>query len=54
MARDPVCGMDVNPETAKHSFEFEGLPYHFCAPGCRRAFEADPRSFLDPGRTPSM
>src|SRR6201987_97540 len=46
-ARDPVCGMSVNPETSKHRVEHEGTTYHFCCNGCRTKFEADPGKFLD-------
>ena len=46
MAKDLVCGMDVNPETAKHKTEHEGETYYFCAPGCKKAFEEDPNKFL--------
>src|ERR1700761_2539613 len=46
-ARDPVCGMSVNPETSKHRFEHEGTTYHFCCNGCRTKFEADPKKYLD-------
>lgn len=54
MARDPVCGMEVDPQTAKHTLEYEGTTYYFCAPGCRAAFQADPRKYLDSGYKPSM
>src|SRR5215475_797722 len=46
-ARDPVCGMSVNPETSKHRFEHGGTNYHFCSNGCRTKFEADPKKYLD-------
>jgi P-type Cu+ transporter len=46
-ARDPVCGMSVNPETSKHRFEHSGTIYHFCSNGCRTKFEADPAKYLD-------
>jgi P-type Cu+ transporter len=46
-ARDPVCGMSVNPETSKHRFEHGGTTYHFCCNGCRAKFEADPAKYLD-------
>jgi Cu+-exporting ATPase len=46
-ARDPVCGMSVNPETSKHRFEHQGTTYHFCSNGCRTKFEADPQKYLD-------
>src|SRR5690242_8737286 len=46
-ARDPVCGMNVNPETSQHRFEYRGTTYHFCSNGCRTKFEADPRKYLE-------
>ena len=46
--------MDVDPVTAKHKSEYEGKTYFFCAPGCRKAFEADPEKYLDPSYKPSM
>ena len=52
--KDPVRGMDVEPATARHTSEHEGRTYYFCAPGCKRAFEADPKKYLDPSYKPSM
>jgi P-type Cu+ transporter len=46
-ARDPVCGMTVNPETSKHRFEYRGETFHFCSAGCRTKFAADPEKYLD-------
>lgn len=54
MATDPVCGMSVDPSAAKHSAEHNGQTYYFCAPGCKKAFEADPAKYLDPAYKPSM
>jgi P-type Cu+ transporter len=54
MAKAPVCGKDVDPATAQHKSEHEGRTYHFCAPGCRKAFEAEPKKYLDPNYKPSM
>ncbi len=44
---DPVCGMTVDPATAKHKAEHEGLTYYFCSAGCRQKFEADPARYLE-------
>ena len=33
MAKDPVCGMDVDPHAAKHVAEYEGRPITFARPG---------------------
>jgi P-type Cu+ transporter len=49
-ARDPVCGMTVDPETSKHRFEFHGETFHFCCAGCRTKFAADPAKYLDKGK----
>jgi Cu+-exporting ATPase len=47
-AKDPVCGMTVDPHTAKHRSEHAGRPYYFCSNGCRTKFEADPVRYIDP------
>jgi len=46
-ARDPVCGMSVDPATAKHRVEHAGQTFYFCSPGCRTKFESDPARYLD-------
>jgi Cu+-exporting ATPase len=44
--KDPVCGMDVDPHTAKHRATHDGHPYYFCSNGCREKFIADPQKYL--------
>ncbi|KRP85380.1 MULTISPECIES: heavy metal translocating P-type ATPase [Pseudomonas] len=46
MAIDPVCGMQVNPATAKHVSVHDGQTFHFCSVGCKTKFEAAPASYL--------
>jgi len=46
LAKDPVCGMAVDPVTSKHRFDHEGATYHFCCGGCRSKFIADPAKHL--------
>ncbi|MFG1426323.1 heavy metal translocating P-type ATPase [Xanthobacter sp. VTT E-85242] len=46
MAKDPVCGMDVDPHTAKHRADHNGQPFYFCCAGCKAKFEADPDRYL--------
>lgn len=56
-AIDPVCGMTVDPETARAIglwTEHEGTAYYFCGKGCLLEFRDDPAAFLDPGYKPSM
>lgn len=43
---DPVCGMSVDPSTAKHSLIANGRTYHFCSEGCKAKFEGDPATYL--------
>jgi Cu+-exporting ATPase len=45
-AIDPVCGMTVDPHTAKHRAEHHGHSYYFCSAGCRTKFIANPQKFL--------
>ena len=45
---DPVCGMKVDPATAKHRFSYRGQDYFFCSARCRTRFEAEPEKFLGP------
>ena len=44
--KDPVCGMDVDPHTAKHRGEHHGQTYYFCSAGCRTKFIANPARYL--------
>lgn len=37
---DPICGMEVDPATARWTAERDGETYYFCAPGCRKTFLA--------------
>jgi len=47
-AVDPVCGMTVDPATAKARAEHGGQTYYFCCNGCRTKFTADPAKYLKP------
>jgi len=46
MAKDVVCGMEVDPKTAPAKTEYEGETYYFCARGCKVAFDKDPEKYL--------
>jgi P-type Cu+ transporter len=45
--RDPVCGMMVNPETAKGKYDFGGTISYFCAAGCLAKFSSHPEAYLE-------
>lgn len=44
---DPVCGMEVVVEGARHTVEHEGSTYYFCCGGCVAAFTSEPAKYLD-------
>ena len=46
VTRDPVCGMTVDPNAGKPTFEHGGRTFHFCANGCKTKFAADPDAYL--------
>lgn len=49
IARDPVCGMDVDPNVAAGKSEYKGQTYYFCSPGCKRSFDRDPEKYVSAG-----
>jgi P-type Cu+ transporter len=49
-ATDPVCGMSVDPATARHRAEHIGEEFFFCSARCRERFLAEPERFLDARR----
>ncbi|MBF8266946.1 MAG: hypothetical protein HW388_454 [Dehalococcoidia bacterium] len=51
-AKDPVCGMEVDPKKAAATFAHMGKTYYFCAPGCKVDFAKDPDKYLKSGPTP--
>lgn len=53
-ARDPVCGMTPNPETAKvkgNWRNYQGQEFVFCSAGCKTKFEADPQKYVPKQQT---
>jgi len=45
---DPVCGMTVDPATAKAKIEHAGTAYYFCCADCVQKFQASPEQYLKP------
>ncbi|MDD5131602.1 MAG: heavy metal translocating P-type ATPase [bacterium] len=54
MAKDPVCGMDVEEKTSSLQAEYKGRKYYFCSPGCKNSFEHDPEQYLSKSAARSM
>src|SRR5204863_7384694 len=48
MATDPVCGMSIDPATARYRTEHAGKTYFFCGTRCLERFSAEPERFLGP------
>lgn len=46
--KDPVCGMDVDPASAKNTLTHQGQHFYFCSPGCKAKFAADPQRYVTP------
>lgn len=53
-ARDPVCGMEIDPARAAGSAVHAGVTYYFCSPRCLHDFTANPAAYLHaPGPAPA-
>jgi Cu+-exporting ATPase len=52
--KDLVCGMTVDPVTAKHRRQHGGRTYSFCCQGCAEKFQADPQKYLVPRPVPAV
>jgi YHS domain-containing protein len=46
MARDPVCGREINQQNAPERSEYEGQTFYFCSAGCKSDFERDPKDYV--------
>jgi YHS domain-containing protein len=51
MAKDPVCGMQVNEQQAAGTSEHQGETYYFCSAGCKQRFDQDPERYTGQGTT---
>jgi len=41
MARDPICGMEVDEKTAKYKIVQGKRVFYFCSEECMKKFEED-------------
>ena len=46
MVTDPVCWMQIDENKAAGKSDYHGKTYYFCAPGCKRKFDAEPEKYL--------
>ena len=55
--KDPVCGMDVEKDTAKaagRTSEYKGKTYYFCSEGCKKRFNDAPEHYKEGERGHAM
>lgn len=45
MPTDPVCGMQVDPNHAAGTSEYNGTVIYFCSPGCKQQFDQEPKRY---------
>ena len=46
MVKDPVCGMDVDPNNAAGKSEYQVQTYYFCSLGCKKDFDKEPQKYV--------
>jgi len=51
-AKDPMCGMSVDPESAAAHVSYAGQDFFFCSAGCADSFASDPLAHLSEARDP--
>ncbi|WP_423224172.1 heavy metal translocating P-type ATPase [Candidatus Amarolinea aalborgensis] len=51
MVKDPVCGMEIEPEAAAATREHMGQTFYFCSPNCVAQFDADPHRYAQAALT---
>jgi YHS domain-containing protein len=52
LAKDPVCGMEVNEKTARHKTEYKGTTYYFCNGTCKTTFDKSPAEYVSGQKRP--
>jgi YHS domain-containing protein len=45
MAKDPVCGMEVDEKKAAATSAYQGKTYYFCATSCKATFVKAPEKY---------
>lgn len=46
IAKDTVCGMDIETATAAERTEYAGQTYYFCGSRCKEKFDRNPEQYL--------
>ena len=51
MAKDPVCGMQVDEQRAAGKSEYQGETYYFWSASCKQQFDQNPERYTDQDAT---
>jgi len=46
MVKDPVCGMEIEEQTAAATRRVDSTTYYFCSDHCAEQFDASPTEFI--------
>jgi len=46
MAKDPVCGMQVDEKKAAATSQYNGQTYYFCTLSCKQKFDKAPMQYI--------
>jgi YHS domain-containing protein len=46
MAKDPICGMNVDEKTAEFKSEYKGKTFYFCNQSCKVTFDKNPARYV--------
>lgn len=50
LAKDPICGMEVDEKMAKYKSEYMGKVYYFCSEHCKKMFDENPEKYAGTSR----
>jgi YHS domain-containing protein len=45
MAKDPICNMEVDEQTAEFKSQYASQSYYFCSEECKKQFELRPEQY---------
>ncbi|KKR65177.1 MAG: YHS domain-containing protein [Parcubacteria group bacterium GW2011_GWF1_40_5] len=45
--RDPVCGLQINPDLTKHRSTYDEKIYYFCSLECKNRFDDEPSKYAE-------
>ena len=52
--KDPVCGMQMEPDEVVSETNYEGKSYYFCSNECRTKWDVDPARYAHEMASPGM